>query len=310
MTGVLAIMGPTASGKSALALECARRFNGEIVSVDSMQVYRGLEIGTSQPTAAERREIPHHLVGFMNFSERLDVHGFCELADKAIFDIASRGRLPILAGGTGFYFKSLFRGLDDLPADRELRTELDAMYDSDEGEPALVERLRSLDPAACERWRKCRRKMIRALEVRLISGRSMLDLQTGTADALRYDVAGYVIEHDPDVLRERISLRTHEMLASGWEEEARTALSNGLLESPTAWQALGYRQLADYLAGKTDRDGMISGIVTSTAGFARRQRTWFRHQHPECARLPWTKSAAETIARDLKTRAFPCTLTT
>ena len=148
---LIAIMGPTASGKSALALAAARRFDGEIVSVDSMQLYRGLEIGTAQPTAAERALVPHHLVGIYDFQVRAEVFGFCRLAEAAISGIRSRGRIPILACGTGLYFKALLCGLDDLPADPGLRRELDEKYDSDAGEAELHELMRSTDPAALAR---------------------------------------------------------------------------------------------------------------------------------------------------------------
>ena len=149
---LLVLMGPTASGKSALALEAARRLDGEIISVDSMQLYRGLEIGTAQPTAEERKQIPHHLVGEFDFHTRIDVFQFCRLAERAVEEIRSRNRVPILAGGTGFYLKALLYGIDDLPADRELRAELDETYDSEAGEAALHDRMRALDPAALQRW--------------------------------------------------------------------------------------------------------------------------------------------------------------
>ena len=122
---LLVLMGPTASGKSALALEAARHLDGEIISVDSMQLYRGLEIGTAQPTREEQRAVPHHLVGEFDFHTRIDVFQFSRLAERAIEEIRSRNRLPILAGGTGFYLKPLLYGIDDPPADRQLRTELD-----------------------------------------------------------------------------------------------------------------------------------------------------------------------------------------
>ena len=176
---MLVITGPTASGKRSLALQKAAELGGEIISVDSMQFYRGLEIGTAQPTTEERRQIPHHLVGIYDFSVRAEVFTFCELAEQAIKDIQSRGKLPILAGGTGFYLKALLGGLDDLPADPALRKELDLQYDSVEGEKELHQRMAELDPAAFERWKDCRRRLIRALEVRLISGKSIMELQSG-----------------------------------------------------------------------------------------------------------------------------------
>ena len=278
---VVVIMGPTASGKSALALRFAREHNGEIVSADSMQLYRGLEIGTAQPTSEERAEIPHHLVGCFDFHERIDVFTFCRLADTAIAEIRARGRLPIIAGGTGFYLKSLLYGLDDLPADPALRRELDARYDSDDAENELRARLAALDPDAAIKFVQCRRRMIRALEVVTLTGKSILELQRQRTPKLRFPVDAKRLAPSPDELKFRIARRADTMLANGWIDEARTALARGLLDSPTAWQALGYRQIADFLAGKCDYDTMRQNIITATWQFARRQRTWFAHQHPE-----------------------------
>lgn len=278
---IVVIMGPTASGKSALALKWAQQRGGEIVSIDSMQVYRGLEIGTAQPTAEERKLVPHHLVGFMEISERVEVFSFCERADAAIADIAARGKVPILAGGTGLYLRSLLYGLDDLPNDPDLRAELDAEYDSDAGEAALHERMRELDPAALEKFSQCRRRLIRALEVRLITGRSLLELQGVTKPKLRYDVEAWRLDPLAEALKARIARRAHLMLERGWIDEAERALDAGLLSAPTAHQALGYRFIAEFLHGAFDRAELEQRIVTATWQFARRQRTWFRHQHPE-----------------------------
>jgi tRNA dimethylallyltransferase len=281
VTHVVVIMGPTASGKSALALKWAQQRGGEIVSIDSMQVYRGLEIGTAQPTPEERKLVPHHLVGFMDIRERVEVFSFCERADAAIADIAARGRVPILAGGTGLYLRSLLYGLDDLPNDPELRAELDREYDSDAGEAALRERMRELDPAALEKLSKCRRRLIRALEVRLITGRSLLELQGNRKPKLRYEAEAWRLDPPAEVLKDKIARRAHLMLESGWIDEAKRALDAGLLAAPTAHQALGYRIIAAHLRGEFDRAELERRIVTATWQFARRQRTWFRHQHAE-----------------------------
>jgi len=281
VTPVVVIMGPTASGKSALALKWAQQRGGEIVSIDSMQVYRGLEIGTAQPTAEERKLVPHHLVGFMDIHERVEVFSFCTRADAAIADIAARGNVPILAGGTGLYLRSLLYGLDDLPNDPELRAKLDAEYDSGAGEAALHERMRELDPAALEKFSKCRRRLIRALEVRLVTGRSLLELQGKLKPKLRYEVEAWRLDPPTEVLKDKIARRAHLMLEAGWIDEAKRALDAGLLSTPTAHQALGYDLIAAHLRGEFDRAELEKRIVTATWQFARRQRTWFRHQHPE-----------------------------
>ena len=285
------IMGPTASGKSALALELAERLNGEIVSVDSMQLYRGLEIGTAQPTAEEKERVPHHLVGCFDFQQRVDLFQFQKLADEAIADIVSRGRVPILAGGTGMYLKGVLYGVDDLPADRELRNQLDAEYDRDDAMPALLERMKQLDPLAHNRWNQCRRRLIRALEVKLLTGKSILELQQNPGDTLRYRVRAFKLETDTELLKERIRKRTCLMLESGWIREAECAIANGLFSSPTAHQVLGYKLIGQFLEGAFGKDELIGRIATATWQLARRQRTWFRHQHPE----------AETVVMPVKT---------
>ena len=291
---LLAVMGPTASGKSELALEAARRLDGEIVSADSMQLYRGLAIGTAQPTAAERAEVPHHLVGILDLSERADVRGYVDRAERAIADIERRGKVPVIVGGTGYYLKALLYGLDDLPADAALRAELDRRYDSEAGGEELRGRMAAEDPAALARCGSCRRKLIRALEVRLLTGRSIVELQQG-ARPLKRPVLAWKLEVPPAALRERIARRTRRMLESGWIEEAERAIAAGLLTSPTAHQALGYAVIGEYLRGAIPAAEMERRIVDRTCQFARRQRTWFRHQHPEAVPLEPSPEAADRI---------------
>ena len=281
MPDILVIMGPTASGKSALALEFAEKFNGEIISADSMQLYKILPIGTAQPTPEERKRIPHHLVGIYDLSCRAEVYRFCELADLAVQEIRSRGKMPIVCGGTGMYLKAFLYGLDDLPGDRNLREQLDLQYDNDAGEIQLHEKMSELDPAGLEKWKNCRRRLIRALEVRLLTGKSILSLQNVKEKKLRYNVRAFRLDPDSSLLKEKIFQRAEKMLDSGWIEEADFAIKSGLFESPTAHQAIGYRQIAEYLNGKIDRQQLLEQICTSTWQYARRQRTWFRHQHPE-----------------------------
>lgn len=281
---IYCIMGPTASGKSTLGLELAERIGGEIISADSMQCYKGLEIGTAQPSAEERARVPHHLVGFAAYSEKIDVFRFIELAEAAIVDIEQRGKVPVIVGGTGFYIKSLLYGLDDLPGDPALRADLDAAYDRDEAMDALRERMRELDPVGADKWHDCRRKLIRALEVRLLTGKSITELQSG-ARSLRYPVRSFALNWEPEVLRRRIAERTELMLKQGWIEEAERAIANGLFDGPTSHQALGYPVIGRYLHGELDYKAMQERIVIETGQLARRQRTWFRHQHPEAEQL-------------------------
>ena len=229
---------------------------------------------------ARYREDPVRMMRAVRISAKL---GFKieKSADRAIAEIRARGRLPILAGGTGLYLRALLYGLDDLPADRELRRELDEAYDSDRGEEALKQRMAKLDPAGLARWENCRRRLIRALEVRLLTGKSILELQNNPFDELRYPVRAWRLDPPAEELKERIRIRARKMLDSGWIEEAAAAVKAGLLETPTAHQAIGYRLIAEHLAGKLDLETLHERISTVTWQFARRQRTWFRHQHPE-----------------------------
>lgn len=277
---LLAIMGPTASGKSALALRLAQQYNGEIVSIDSMQLYRDLPIGTAQPTIQERSLVPHHLIGIWELTERADVFTFIKMADMVISNIQSRNKIPILCGGTGMYFKALLSGLDDLPADLALRKQLDQEYDSDLKEDALHARLAELDPMALKKWYFCRRRLIRALEVKLITGKSILDLQAGKS-LLRYDALCYRLDPPPEELKVRIRNRVEIMLQAGWIEEAEYVIKNGLFNTPTARQAIGYKIIAEYLNGQLEYSKLVDKLYTVTWQYARRQRTWFRHQPPQ-----------------------------
>ena len=282
-TPIVVIAGPTASGKSALALEIAAELGGEIVSVDSMQLYRVIPIGTAQPTLADRAVIPHHLVGIYELDQRAEVYTFVEMADRAIADIISRGKVPVLCGGTGLYLKSLLYGLDNLPGDDALKAQLDAQYDDPEKLAELQTRLIELgDAAVVQKFTNNRRRLIRALELRLLTGRSIFDLQGEYKPTLRYNLFNPIrLEHDRSVLQERIARRTGVMLKDGWVEEAEAAIKAGLLESPTAHQALGYKIIARYLKGEIKFSELEQLIVTATWQYARRQQTWFRHQHPE-----------------------------
>jgi len=274
-------MGPTASGKTSLALQLAADFNGEIISADSMQIYKGLDIGTAKPTTEELKKIPHHLINLYEIEQKLDVYRFVELAEAAIKDIHSRGKLPIIAGGTGFYIRSLLYGLDILPGDEKLRAELDAEYDNPTGYEKLKELMQLKDPADFERWHMHRRKLIRALEVFTLTGKSITELQTLNKPELRYPLISWNLCWDREELKKRIAERTQIMLDAGWVEEAEAAIAAGILNTPTAHQVLGYKVIGEYLDKKINYESMCERIVTNTWQLARRQITWFKKQHPE-----------------------------
>ena len=283
-SGIPVIMGPTAAGKSELAFALARECGGEIVSADSMQFYRGLDIGTAKPTAEERRAVPHHLIDSMDISEKSDVFRFRTDALRIIGEIRSRGRLPIVAGGSGLYLHALVYGLDVLPAEQSLRDELDAAYDNDAGFPVLAAIMERECPLDFKRFYPHRRKLIRAREVFLLSGKQISELQSGES-APDPAFAQFVLVRDRADLVRRIRKRAEAMLESGWIEEARIMLAKGLLNAPTAWQAIGYAPIGDYLAGRMTRGELLESIVIATRQFARRQATWFRNRHKEAAFL-------------------------
>ena len=283
-SGIPVIMGPTAAGKSELAIALARECGGEIVSADSMQFYRGLDIGTAKPTAEERRLVPHHLIDSMDISEKSDVFRFRTDALRIIGEIRARGHLPVVAGGSGLYLHALVYGLDVLPAKQSLRDELDAAYDNDARFPELAAVMERECPLDFKRFYPHRRKLIRAREVFLLSGKQISDLQSG-GFAPDPAFAQFVLVRDRADLVHRIRRRAGIMLGSGWIEEARIMLAKGLLKAPTAWQAIGYAQIGDYLAGKISRDELLESIVIATRQYARRQASWFRSQHKEAVFL-------------------------
>ena len=283
-SGIPVIMGPTAAGKSELAFALARECGGEIVSADSMQFYRGLDIGTAKPTAEECRLVPHHLIDSMDIAEKSDVFRFRTDALRIIGEIRARGRLPVIAGGSGLYLHALVYGLDVLPADQSLRDELDAAYDNDAHFPELAAIMERECPLDFKRFHPHRRKLIRAREVYLLSGRQISELQSGDS-APDPAFAQFVLVRDRADLVNRIRRRAEVMLGSGWIDEARTMLAKGLLSSPTAWQAIGYAQIGGFLAGNMTRADLLESIVIATRQYARRQATWFRNRHKKAVFL-------------------------
>jgi tRNA dimethylallyltransferase len=294
-------------GKSAVAIGLAQRLGGEIVSVDSMQVYRGLDIGTAKPSAEERARVAHHLIDVAGVSDPFDAARFARLAGEALAGIRARGRVPILCGGTGLYYRALFEGLGQAPpGDAALRAAL--------GSTPLPELLRELaerDPVTYGRIdRQNPRRVIRALEVIRLTGRPFSEqraqwdrgLQTG---AHRCRLLG--LERAAGDLRRRIDGRVEEMFRRGLVAETEQLLQQGLGQNPTAMQALGYRQVAEYLAGKRSLGQTVELVKIRTRQFAKRQMTWFRRQ----MRLRWIRLEGEAATEqvvDLLSTTPGCTL--
>ena len=269
------LAGPTAVGKSEIALRLAGRIGGEIISVDSMQVYRELDIGTAKPSAAERARVPHHLVDVAELTEAFDAAKFVMLAHQAMTEIQSRGRVPIFCGGTGLYFKAFRDGLGEAPpSDEKLRAELEAA--------PLAELLRELeqrDPATFVRMdRQNPRRVVRALEVIRLTGKPFSEqraewkfkVQSPSSEVI------FALTRPSADLHARINFRVDEMFARGLVEETRHLLERGLAQNKTAMQAIGYRQVVEHLRGERSLSDTIELVKIKTRQFAKRQLTWFR----------------------------------
>lgn len=287
----LLLSGPTAVGKSEVALLLAEGLDGEIVSVDSMQVYRGLDVGTAKPTAEERRRVPHHLVDVVDLGEAFDAARFVMLARAAVAEIQGRGRLPILCGGTGLYFKAFLEGLGEAPAaDPAVRAALEAT--------PLEELLRELetgDPATFARIdRRNPRRVVRALEVIRLTGRPFSEQRTGwgTAPRLPEGWTFVALSRDPADLRRRMDLRVDRMFARGLVAETEALLGRGLAGNRTAMQAIGYRQVVEHLRGERSLPETVALVKQKTWQFARRQLTWLRRQLP----VTWVPAGEDPVA--------------
>ena len=281
---VIYITGATASGKSALAMRLANTLGGEIISVDSMQVYCGLNIGTAKPSAQEQNEIQHHLIDVAQLSEAFDAAQFVSLAQQALKLIWKRGRVPIFCGGTGLYFRALIEGLGESPpGDESLRDELAQMPIE-----SLVTELSIKDPEAAKQVDlKNPRRVLRAIEVIRLTGRPYSEQRIGWNNVDKAPQNLFCISRDVDVLNQRIHKRVDEMFNQGLVEETQTLIKKGLRNNRNACQALGYRQVLDLLDGKLDLENVVHQVKAKTRQFAKRQRSWFRNQM-KCKFLEWS----------------------
>ena len=297
----VALVGTTASGKSALALALARRRPDiEILSVDSMQVYRGMDVGTAKPTPAERAEVPHHLVDVADPWDDFTLARFVAEARAAVAEISARGRRPLLVGGTGLYVQALVDDLQVPGRYPEVRRDIEADPDT----PALHRRLTDLDPVAAGRMEPTnRRRIVRALEVTIGSGRPFSSHGPGL-DAhapSRYHLVGIRLPHD--VVAERIAARYRQQLADGFVDEVRRLLADPRGLSRTARQALGYRELAAHIEEGVPLDEAVDLAVRRTRRFARRQASWFRRD----PRICWLDAGdhPEGLLDDLEAAVVP-----
>jgi tRNA dimethylallyltransferase len=283
----LFLAGPTAVGKSEIALMLAEKIGGEIISVDSMQVYRGLDIGTAKPSSAERARVRHHLIDAVDLTESFDAAQFVRLATAAVTEIQSRGQVPIFCGGTGLYFKAFLEGIGEAPpADEKLRVELEATPISE-----LLTELAERDPVTYEKIdRQNPRRVVRAVEVIRLTGRKFSEQRSewqsraespsafAKASADKKSKVIFGLARETGDLRGRIDVRVEAMFARGLVEETRRLLEHGLALNKTAMQALGYRQVVEHLRGERGLPQTIELVKIKTRQFAKRQMTWFRRQ--------------------------------
>lgn len=279
MNNIICIAGPTASGKTALAVELAKELNGEVVSCDSMQVYRRMDIGTAKPTLEEMQGIPHHMIDVAEPWEDFSVSRYCEMAAPIVDDILSRGKTAVIAGGTGLYMDCLIRGNTFAPFPATgVRERLEAQADAD-GMEAMLSHLRAVDPDAAQRLHLSdRKRILRALEVYLETGETITEHNRKTqAVPPRYSPLWLGLDFtEREELYRRIDLRVGLMLQQGLVEEIRGLLAEGIPEKATAMQAIGYKEFVDALDGRCTIEEAADQVRQSSRRYAKRQLTWFR----------------------------------
>jgi tRNA dimethylallyltransferase len=284
------LTGCTATGKTELALRWAESRGAEIVSCDSLLFYRGMDIGTAKPTAAERARVPHHLIDICSVSDRMDVARYVELARIAVDGISRRGRSVLVTGGSGFYLKAFFAPVaDEVTVTADMRNRVRSL-----SLPAALAELRALNPAGLGGLDTANpRRVGRALERCLASGRTLEELAADFAQLkprfADFDVRLTRLERPPEELNRRIEQRVATMLADGLVEEVRKLLGEGLADNPSAAMAIGYREVIAMLAGQLPREELAAGIAQNTRALVKKQRTWFKTQLP-----PHREVAADT----------------
>ena len=277
---IVVITGPTATGKTGLAISLAKAHRAEVVSADSMQVYRGFDIGTAKPSASELEGIPHHLIDIVEPDEPFDAARFVTMADEIITDIASRGKQVLVVGGTGLYIRALIRGLQKGPSpDPSLRKQLMSRADA-EGWPALHATLLKLDPPTGERLHPNDGvRILRALEVVMSSGVPLSEWHAEHGfQENRYDALLLALNRPRAALNDIINRRADQMMAAGFLQETQQLLDNGLSPDLKPMQGLGYKRLVEHLRGEMTIEEAVEKTKTDTRRFAKRQVTWFKKE--------------------------------
>ena len=275
---VIVICGPTASGKTALSIELAKKINGEIVSADSMQIYKDMDIGTAKPTKEEMGEIQHYLLDFVSPEERYSVAQYKQDAKKAIKEIISKGKIPIIVGGTGLYVDSLIYEIEynDIKLDEEYRKYLEKIAE-EQGLEELYKKAVEIDPEAMKKISlNDKKRIMRVLEIYHSTGKTKTEQEKESRkNPVEYDYRVFAINWDREILYERINKRVDIMVDQGLIEEVKEIL-NKYDTFPTAMQGLGYKEVVDYLNGAYKKEEMIEKIKLETRRYAKRQLTWFR----------------------------------
>ncbi|MGN1330456.1 MAG: tRNA (adenosine(37)-N6)-dimethylallyltransferase MiaA [Clostridia bacterium] len=276
---VIVIAGPTASGKTSLSIELAKRINGEIISSDSMQIYKDMTIGTAKPTTEEMDGIKHYLIDFVSPDKRYSVAEFKKDAENAIEDILTKGKIPIVVGGTGLYIDTLIYGIEypEIDFDENYRNELMRIADSEDGLEKLYEEAKSIDEDAVKKISPNDKKRItRILEIYKATGKTKTELEKlSRENGVKYDYKVFAINMDREKLYERINLRVDLMIEQGLIEEVEKLVKK-YKDFPTAMQGLGYKEVVEFFEGKLTQDEMIDKIKQESRRYAKRQLTWFR----------------------------------
>ncbi len=275
---VIVICGPTASGKTALSIELAKKINGEIISCDSMQIYKYMDIGTAKPTPEEQKEVKHHLIDFVEPDQRYSVAEYKKDAEKSIEEILAKGKTPIIVGGTGLYVDSLIYGIEypEIELDEEYRKQLEKEA-NENGLESLYNRAKEIDSKAMEKISpNDKKRIIRVLEIYKATGKTKTEQEIESrTHEVKYDYKVFAIKMDREKLYERINKRVDLMVKKGLIEEVQNILKK-YDKFPTAMQGLGYKEVVEYLEGKTTKEEMIEKIKMQTRRYAKRQITWFK----------------------------------
>ena len=301
MNNIICIAGPTASGKTALAVELAKTFNGEVVSCDSMQIYCRMDIGTAKPTREEMQGIPHHMIDICDPEEDFSVSRYCEMATPIVDDILARGKTVIIAGGTGLYMDSLIKGNDFAPTPATGHRERLEEKLNEVGLEALTAELAAIDPEAAERAQKNPRRIIRALEVYYETGETITAHNLRTqAIPPRYNPLWLGLDFEPrQLLYDRINLRVSLMLEMGLMKEITDLLSSGLPADCTALQAIGYKEFVAALDGQCTIEEAADQLRQASRRYAKRQLTWFK-RNPQ---VNWLTRQEDTTGEEIIEKA-------